>query len=163
MKIVIIGGDYVSRRKYKTLELEKRTQKELKEFDQSSYDTFINCIELIKNIVVLKFPNSKHEIVLNYLEHLESIKEKYRQEKEDVGIKYDNEIAAIEQEQAQIKVKIDSIEDNLIREAFKIKYIEGGSWEQIAKKIGYSLTHTYRLIDYWCSSPSNAAIKAFIE
>lgn len=121
-------------------------------------------MELLKDIVNLEFGSSKHEIVLNCLSRLEKNKKQYEQEKENHIQEYKNKIAAIEQEQAQIKVKIDSIEDDLIRETFKIKYIEGLSWEQVAKKIGYSLSHTYRLIDYWCcSSPNNAAIKDFIE
>lgn len=163
MKIVIIGGDYVSRCKYKTLELEKINLYDFKEDTKRCDDIAINCMELLKDIVNLEFGDSKHDIVLDCLSRLEKAKKQFEQEKENHILEYKNKIAAIEQEQAQIKVKIDSIEDDLIREAFKIKYIEGGSWEQIAKKIGYSLTHTYRLIDYWCSSPSNAAIKAFIE
>lgn len=77
--------------------------------------------------------------------------------------KLNSEIKECELEQKKIKDMIKNIKNTTIKTIFEERYINCLSWEKIAEKIYYSLTHTHRIFKKALQDPQINEIKKYLE
>lgn len=74
-----------------------------------------------------------------------------------------NELIKCEIKQKKIESTIETIQNPILRETFKEKYIHGKNWEQVAENIGYSTTHIQRIFKKALQDPKILKIKMELE